>query len=137
MGLDQVQQGDPDHTVSGERPLRIIGAALALVAGAIHIALSVTDLIPGEATRGPAFLAMGIGYFGCAALLFARQMELHVLIAVYALSLIGAYAFTRASMPVEAIGLASKAAELGLAAVAIVLARRPVRARTAATGTRE
>ena len=110
--------------MTGEWPLRIVGAALALVAGGIHIALSLADLIPGEETRGPAFLAMGIGYLGCAGLMFARQMELHVLIAVYAVSLIGAYAFTRSTMPVEAIGLSSKAAEIGVAAAAIMLARR-------------
>jgi hypothetical protein len=123
--VDAVDQGHDDRRVSGERPLRILGAALALVAAAIHIALSVADLIPGESTRGPAFAAMGLGYIGCAAMLFARQMELQVIAAVYAAGLIGAYAFTRGELPVEAIGLTSKAAEAGLAVVAVVLSRRP------------
>ena len=124
MAVDPVDQGD-DRGVTGKRPLQLLGAALALVAAAIHIALSVADLVPGESTQGPAVAAMGLGYIGCAALLFARQMELQVLAAVYAAGLIGAYAFTRGELPIEAIGLTSKAAELGMGLVAVMLARRP------------
>lgn len=100
------------------------GAALALVAGAIHLALASSDLIPGESTHGILFAAMGLGYLGAAGLLFVRQMELDVLVAVYAVGLIGSYVFTRGSLPVEAIGLSCQAAQAGLVGVAVTLARR-------------
>lgn len=110
--------------MSGGLPLRLLGAALAIFAAAIHITLSVADLIPGEATRGPAFAAMGLGFVACAGALFARRSVLDVLAALYAGALILAYAASRDELPVEAIGLTSKAAEAGLAVVAITLSRR-------------
>jgi hypothetical protein len=105
-------------------PLRLAGAALALVAGGIHIALSLADLIPGEPTHGVLFAAMGLGYAGAIVLLFVKQMEFDVLVAVYAASLILGYALTRGSFPIEAIGLSCQAAQLGLVGVAVTLARR-------------
>ena len=102
----------------GERPLRLAGAALALVAAAIHLALSMTQLIPGEPTPGPLFAAMGAGYAGCAVGILLRRVEADVLVLLYAIALIVAYAASRGDLPVEAIGLTTKAAELALAAIA-------------------
>jgi hypothetical protein len=98
--------------------------ALALVAGAIHLVLWTRDLIPGETTTVPAFAAMGLGFLGCAAILALRRADLYVLVPVYALLLVFAYAVTRGQYPVEPLGLTSKAAEVGLALVTIVLMRR-------------
>ena len=113
-----------DERVSGELPLRILGAALALVAATIHFALSLVDLISNEPTRGPAFGLMGLGFVGCAAALFGRRMEFDVLVLLYTVTLVLAYAATRGELPVEAIGLTSKAAEVGLALITIALLRR-------------
>ena len=101
----------------------MLGAALASIAAAIHLALSLADLIPGEPTRGLAFALMGIGFVGCAAALFARRMELDVLVLVYAVSLVLAYVASRGELPVETLGLVSKGAEIGLALIAGVLLR--------------
>ena len=108
----------------GQLGIRLLGVALALVAAAIHLALAVTDLIPGESTRGPAFAATGVGLLACAAGLLARRAVADILVALFAGALILAYVATRDERPVEAIGLTSKAAELGLAAVAAFLSRR-------------
>jgi hypothetical protein len=110
--------------LSSELPLRAVAAALALIAAGIHVALSLADLIPEEPTRGLGFALMGLGYVGCAVALFGRRMEFDVLVLLYAVGLIIAYAATRGELPIEAIGLSSKAAEVGLAAVTIVLLRR-------------
>ncbi|HVR88405.1 MAG TPA: hypothetical protein VHG53_02540 [Candidatus Limnocylindria bacterium] len=118
------QDGDEDIGLTKSGPLRITGAVLALIAGAIHFALAMSDLIPGESTHGILFAAMGLGCLGAAALLFVRQMELDVLVAVYAVGLIGSYVFTRGSLPIEAIGLITQAAQAGLVGVAVTLARR-------------
>jgi hypothetical protein len=110
--------------LTGALPLRVLGAALALIAAGIHFALSLADLIPNEPTRGPGFALMGLGYVGCAAVLFGRRMEFDVLVLLYAVGLVIAYAASRGELPIEAIGLTSKAAEVGLAAVTILLLRR-------------
>ena len=107
----------------GELGVRLLGAALALIAGGIHLALAFADLIPGESTQGALFAAMGLGFVGCAAALFARRRPIDILVAAYAGALILGYASSRGDYPVEVIGLASKAAEAGLAVVALVLAR--------------
>lgn len=67
---------------------------------------------------------MGLGYAGAILLLFAKQMEFDVLVAVYAGALIAAWAFSRGSLPIEPIGLTCQAAQLGLVGVALTLARR-------------
>ncbi len=108
----------------GERGARVLGAALALVAAGIHLALAASDLIPGEETRGPAFAVMGLGFTACAGGLFARRRPADVVVALYAVSLVLAYAFTRGELPTEMIGITSKLAEVGLIVVALFLARR-------------
>lgn len=108
----------------GELGLRLLGAALALAAAVVHLALSTTDLIPGEETRGPAFAAMGLGFVACGVGLFLRRSPYDLIVAVYAGALILAYVATRGEYPIESIGIASKAAEAGLLAVALLLARR-------------
>ena len=108
----------------GELGVRLLGAALALIAGGIHIALSLADLIPGESTQGALFAAMGLGFVGCAGALFLRRRPIDVLVATYAGALILAYASSRGDYPVEFTGLATKAAESGLVVIALVLARR-------------
>ena len=108
-----------------ERSLRAAGIALALVAGAIHVALSLANLIPGETTTTPAFALMGLGFLGCAALVAFARGDLLVVVPVYSVSLVLAWAFTRGQFPVEAYGIITKLAELGLAIVGIMLFRRP------------
>ena len=114
--------------MSGERPLRAIGVALALVAGAIHFALFSANLIPGETTTVPAFAAMGLGFAGCAALLAFVRGDLLVAVPVYGGGLVFAWAATRTQYPVEVIGIVSKLAEIGMAVVAVALIRRPATA---------
>ncbi len=111
-----------------ERPLRFAGAALALVAAGIHLALSVAQLIPGEPTPGLLFAAMGAGYLGCAVGLLLQRLEADVIVLLYALALIGAYAASRGDLPVEAIGLTTKAAEAALAVIVGTLVWRNRRA---------
>ena len=108
-----------------ERSLRTAGVALALVAGAIHVALSLSNLIPGETTTTPAFALMGLGFLGCAALAAFARGDLLVVIPVYSVSLILAWAFTRGEYPVEIYGIVTKLAEVGLAIVGFLLFRRP------------
>lgn len=64
---------------------------------------------------------MAAGYVGCAIAIFRQNVAIDALIALYAVGLILAYAVTRDTLPTEAIGLASKAAEVGLAVIASVL----------------
>jgi len=110
---------------SRDLQLRVAGAACALVAAGIHLALAFSDLIPGESTRGPAFALMGLGFAACAVVLFFRKLELDMLVLVYVAGLVLAYVGTRDERPVEAIGLSSKAVEsILLVIVAILLARR-------------
>ena len=112
------------ESLSGALKLRVLGAALALIAAGIHFALSLVDLIPNEPTRGLGFALMGLGYVGCAVALFGRRMEYDVLVLLYAVGLVIAYAASRGELPIEGIGLTSKAAEIGLAAITVALLRR-------------
>lgn len=106
--------------------LRIIAAVAALFAAAIHIALALTDLIPGEPTRGPVFGLMGLGYLLSAPAVLVRRPIADGLVLLYAVGLVLAYATSRGELPVEAIGLATKVAETVVAAVcAFILLRRP------------
>ena len=125
--VPRVAHDDGHHRLGSDLGLRALGVALALVAGGIHLVLSLVDLIPGETTTVPAFAAMGLGFLGCAALLALRRVDLYVLVPVYAGLIVFAYAATRGQYPVEPIGLVSKAAEIGLALVAVVLMMRPAR----------
>lgn len=96
------------------------------MAAAIHFALAVADLIPGETTRGPVFGLMGLGYVLSAAAVLARRPIADGLVLLYAVGLVLAYATSRGELPVEAIGLATKAAETVVAAIcAFLLLRRP------------
>lgn len=105
---------------------RVVAAVAALIAAAIHLALAVADLIPGEATRGPVFGLMGLGYVLSAAGVLARRPVADGLVLLYAVGLVLAYITSRGELPVEAIGLATKAAETILAAIcAFLLLRRP------------
>lgn len=124
MALVPVAADRARHRVERLIGLRALAIALALVAGAIHIALSLTDLIPGETTTVPAFAAMGLGFLGCAAILALRRIDLYLLVPVYAGLLVFAYAVTRGDNPIEPIGLTSKTAEVGLAVVTVALMRR-------------
>ena len=110
-------------TVS-DRSLRAVGIALALIAGAIHFALSQANLIAGETTATPAFLLMALGFGGSAALVAFARGDLLVLVPVYSAGLIFAWAVTRAQFPIEVFGMVSKLAEAGLAIVGLVLFRR-------------
>jgi hypothetical protein len=108
-----------------DRSLRVAGVALAFVAGGIHLALSQANLIPGEVTASPAFAAMGLGLLGCAALLAFARGDVLVVVPIYSISLVLAYALTRGSNPVEVYGIVCQIAEVGLAIVAIALFRQP------------
>jgi hypothetical protein len=70
---------------------------------------------------------MAVGYAGCAVAIFWRRLEADALIALYSLGLVLAYAATRETLPVEPIGLATKAAEAGLALIAGALFVRAAR----------
>ena len=105
--------------------LRATGVALALIAGATHLALSLVNLIPGETTTNPAFALMGVGFLGCAALVAFARGDLLVVVPVYSTSLVLAWAFTRGEYPIEVYGIVTKIAEIGLAIVGILLFRRP------------
>ena len=122
-----VAHDDDRDRVGTALALRAFGVALALLAGGLHLVLSLVDLIPGETTTVPAFAAMGLGFLGCAAILALRRADLYILVPVYAGLLVFAYAATRGQYPVEPIGLVSKAAEIGLALVAVSLMMRPAR----------
>ena len=97
------------------------------MAGAIHFALFFANLIPGEETTTPAFAAMGLGFLGCAAILALRRVDLYPLVPLYSGMLVFAYAVTRGEYPIEAIGITSKVAEVGLAIVALALIRASTR----------
>lgn len=95
------------------------------MAAAIHIALAVADLIPGESTRGPVFGLMGLGYVLSAAAVLAHRPIADGLVLLYAVGLVLAYATSRGELPVEPIGLVTKAAETIVAAIcALLLFRR-------------
>ena len=67
MAVGPSRQGGPGLGDSSRGlQLRVAGAACALVAAGIHLALAFSDLIPGESTRGPAFALMGLGFAACA-----------------------------------------------------------------------
>ena len=100
---------------------RWLAVAAGAVAAAIHLALAVTDLIPGYPTQGWVFAAMGLGYLGCVAGVMLRRDVVDDLIVLYAAGLILAYAASRSELPVEPIGLTSKAAEAVLAVTLIAL----------------
>jgi len=107
-------------------PLRVTAAVAAIVAAAIHFALAVADLIPGESTRGPVFGLMGLGYVLSAAGVLARRPVADGLVLLYAVGLVLAYATSRGDLPVEPIGLTTKGAETIVAAIcAFLLLRRP------------
>jgi len=122
-----VAHDDDRDRVGTALALRAFGVALALLAGGLHLVLSLVDLIPGETTTVPAFAAMGLGFLGCAAILALRRADLYILVPVYAGLLVFAYAATRGQYPIEPIGLTSKAAEVGLALVTVALMVRPAR----------
>ncbi len=107
-----------------DRSLRLVGVALALAAGAIHVALSLADLIPGETTAVPAFALMGFGFFGCAVLVAFARGDLLVVAPIYSISLVLAWAFTRGQYPIEVYGIVSKVSEIGLAIIGVLLFRR-------------
>ena len=109
--------------MTGERTLRAIGVALALVAGAIHFVLFASDLIPGETTTVPAFAAMGAGFLGCAAIIALGRRDLYMVVPLYVGILIFSWAATRGQFPIEVFGVTSKIAELGLGIVGVLLMR--------------
>jgi hypothetical protein len=119
------QRGGGRISARSELALRVVAAVAAFVAAAIHIALAVADLIPGEATRGPVFGLMGVGYLVSAVAVLARKPVADGLVLLYAVGLVLAYATSRGELPVEAIGLTTKAAETIVAAIcAFLLLRR-------------
>lgn len=108
--------GAPGRLIS-EAALRVAAAALALVAAAIHFLLAVADLIPGEPTQGALFALMGAGYLAGAAAVFLRRPLADALVLLYTIALILAYAASRSELPIEIIGITSKAAETLLALI--------------------
>lgn len=115
---------EPDVRIA-EAPLRILAALCAGLAAATHVALGVVDLIPGEPTRGPLFLAMGAGYAAAVPVVFAlRRRDADLAVLVYAVGLVLAYVTSRTELPVEPIGVATKVAETLLAAILALLIRR-------------
>jgi len=72
------------------------------------------NLIPGEPTAGPLFLAIGAGYFAFAPLVLLRKKFFDPLAMFYALALILAYAASRDGQPVEPVGLVIKGIEAAL-----------------------
>ncbi len=94
-----------------ERSLRILAGGLAAAAGVGHVILGAVNLIPGEPTAGPLFLAIGAGYFPLGAAVLLRKTFFDPLAMFYALALILAYAASRDGQPVEPIGLAIKGIE--------------------------
>lgn len=103
---------------------RLIAALAAVVAGAIHLVLALADLIPGEPTRGPVFALMGLGYVASAGALLARRPLWDGLVLLYSVGLVLAYTTSRGELPVEPIGIVSKAFELIIVGVAAVLVLR-------------
>ena len=108
-----------------ERSLRILAGALAAAAGVGHGILGAVNLIPGESTSGPVFLAIGAGYFAFAALLLLRKTLFDPLALFYALALILAYAASRDGQPVEPLGLAIKGIEAALFLTLLMILRSP------------
>ncbi len=90
---------------------RVLATILALIAAAVHLTLSASDLIPGERTAGPLFALMGVGYLVGAAGIFLRKTLFYWLVAFYALGLILAYAASRDTLPIEPVGVATKVDE--------------------------
>ena len=60
---------------------------------------------------------MGIGYVLCAAAVLARRPIADGLVLLYAVGLVLAYATSRGELPVEPIGITTKAAEAIVAAI--------------------
>src|SRR2546428_6855801 len=90
------REGGPDlGDSSRDLQLRVAGAACALVAAGVHLALAFSDLIPGESTRGPAVALIGLGFAACAVVLFFRKLELDVLVLVFVAGPVLAYVGTR------------------------------------------
>src|SRR5439155_24781592 len=89
---------DSDRVVTA-LDLRAFGVALALLAGGLHLVLSLVDLIPGETTTVPAFAAMGLGFLGCAAILALRRADLYIPVPGYAGRLVFPYSATTGEFP--------------------------------------
>lgn len=110
-------------------PWKVLAIGLAFVAGGLHLLLGLVNLIPGEETIGPVFLGMGFGYFLVAGFILHGDRLLLQLSALYTVGLILAYVATRlpfdTPLPVEAIGLTTKAVELGLLAALLLPLREP------------
>ncbi|MFQ5907709.1 MAG: hypothetical protein ACE5JE_02620 [Thermoplasmata archaeon] len=91
--------------------------------------LGVVDLIPGEPTVGPVFLAMGLECFLVAGFILHGDRLLLWLSALYTIGLILAYVAARlpfgTPLPVERIGLTAKAVEIIILGVLILILRRP------------
>lgn len=126
MATQLAQDGGGRIGARSELALRVSAAVAAIVAAAIHLALAVADLIPGEPTRGLVFGLMGLGYVLSAAAVLARRPVADGLVLLYAVGLVLAYATSRGELPVEPIGLATKTAETIVAAICgVLLLRRP------------
>ncbi len=108
---------------------RILAVGLALTTGAVHLLLSLVNLIPGEPTVGLVFAAMGLGFVLMAGLILRGNRLLDQLAALYTIGLILAYVVSRLpigpSLPVEPIGLITKAVEVLLLGVLVLLLLRP------------
>ncbi|HJW49586.1 MAG TPA: hypothetical protein VJ726_09230, partial [Candidatus Limnocylindria bacterium] len=64
---------------------------------------------------------MGLGYVLSAGAVLARRQIADGLVLLYAVGLVLAYATSRGELPVEPIGLATKAAEVIVAAICALL----------------
>ncbi|MBI4258714.1 MAG: hypothetical protein HY619_07150 [Thaumarchaeota archaeon] len=98
---------------------RLLAITLSLITAAIHLILSTVNLIPDEATVGPLFVAMGMGYVVGAIVIFLKK-GFYRLIIFYSAALILAYATSRDALPVEPIGIITKLVE-GLLIVLLLL----------------
>lgn len=107
--------------------LRMLAVVMALTSAALHLALYLQDLIPGQPTAGGLpFLAMTVLYAGVAAVAWLGVQRLYFWAAAYtALTIVGYFA-TRIAMsfPVEVWGLTDKAVEVVLIASLVGLMRQ-------------
>ncbi len=110
-----------------DRAWRTAAVALALGSAAIHLVLSVANLIPGEPTVGPQFAAFGIGYVGVAVLILRRTLLFDQLSALYTFAIFLAYVASRvpidAPLPVEPIGVGTVVDEAALLFLLVRLIR--------------
>jgi len=91
--------------------LRISAIVLSLIAAAIHLVLSLVNLIPGEMTAGPVFAALGVGYVAGAVVILYGKRLLCTRVLFCSDALVLTSAGSRGGLPVDSIGLFTKTIE--------------------------